>query len=36
MINGAHVILYTTDPDGLRQWFRDVLGFPAVDSGTAG
>jgi catechol 2,3-dioxygenase-like lactoylglutathione lyase family enzyme len=33
MINGAHLILYTTDPEGLRQWFRDVLGFPAVDSG---
>jgi catechol 2,3-dioxygenase-like lactoylglutathione lyase family enzyme len=33
MINGAHVILYTTDPEGLRAWFRDVLGLPSVDSG---
>jgi catechol 2,3-dioxygenase-like lactoylglutathione lyase family enzyme len=33
MINGAHVILYTTDPEGLRTWFRDVLGLPSVDSG---
>jgi catechol 2,3-dioxygenase-like lactoylglutathione lyase family enzyme len=33
MINGAHVILYTTDPEGLRAWFRGVLGLPSVDSG---
>lgn len=33
MINGAHVILYSTEPEALREWFRDVLGFPAVDSG---
>jgi hypothetical protein len=33
MINGAHVILYTTDPEGLRAWFRDVLELPSVDSG---
>ncbi len=33
MINGAHVILYTSDPDGLRDWFRDVLEFPFVDVG---
>lgn len=33
MITGAHVILYTSDPDSLRDWFRDVLEFPSVDAG---
>lgn len=33
MINGAHLILYTKDPDGLRDWFRDVLEFPSIDAG---
>ncbi|HYA00074.1 MAG TPA: VOC family protein [Candidatus Binatia bacterium] len=33
MINGAHVILFTGDPEGLRAWFRDVLGMPWVDAG---
>jgi hypothetical protein len=32
MINGAHVILYSEDPDADRVFFRDVLKFPAVDA----
>jgi catechol 2,3-dioxygenase-like lactoylglutathione lyase family enzyme len=33
MITGAHVILYSKDPDADRAFFKDVLGFPAVDAG---
>jgi len=33
MINGAHVILYSKDPERDRAFFRDVLKFPAVDAG---
>ena len=33
MINGAHVILYSRDPDADREFIRDVLGFPHVDAG---
>jgi len=33
MINGAHVIIYSKDPDADRAFFRDVLQFPAVDAG---
>ena len=33
MIDGAHVILYSTDPDADRAALRDVLGFPHVDVG---
>jgi catechol 2,3-dioxygenase-like lactoylglutathione lyase family enzyme len=33
MITGAHVLLYTSDPDADRTFFRDVLGFPSVDAG---
>jgi hypothetical protein len=33
MINGAHVILYSKDPDSDRAFFRDILKFPAVDAG---
>jgi catechol 2,3-dioxygenase-like lactoylglutathione lyase family enzyme len=33
VITGAHAIIYTSDPEGLRAFFRDVLGFPHVDSG---
>ncbi len=32
-ITGAHVLLYTTDPDSDRAFFRDVLGFRWVDAG---
>lgn len=33
MINGAHVVVYSTDADADRAFFRDVLGFPSVDAG---
>jgi hypothetical protein len=33
MINGAHVLLYSKDPDADRLFFRDVLQFPFVDVG---
>jgi catechol 2,3-dioxygenase-like lactoylglutathione lyase family enzyme len=33
MINGAHVIIYTKDPEADRAFFRDVLQFPFVDTG---
>ncbi len=33
MINGAHVIIYTTDAEADRAFFRDVLQFPAIDAG---
>jgi hypothetical protein len=33
MISGAHMILYSTDPEADRAVFRDVLKFPAVDVG---
>jgi hypothetical protein len=32
-IIGAHVVLYTTEPDALRATLRDVFGFPHVDAG---
>ncbi len=33
MINGAHIVIYTKDPDADRAFFRDVLKFPSVDAG---
>jgi catechol 2,3-dioxygenase-like lactoylglutathione lyase family enzyme len=33
MINGAHIVLYTTDPEADRAFFRDVLKFSSVDAG---
>lgn len=33
MIFGAHVIVYSEDAAADRAFFRDVLGFPAVDAG---
>jgi catechol 2,3-dioxygenase-like lactoylglutathione lyase family enzyme len=32
-ITGAHLLLYSKDPEADRAFFRDVLGFPAVDAG---
>ena len=32
-ITGAHVLLYTSEPEALRNVFRDVFGFDHVDSG---
>jgi hypothetical protein len=33
MINGAHSIIYSTDPDADRAFLRDVLKMPNVDVG---
>lgn len=33
MITGAHVLLYSHDPDADRAFFRDVLQFRGVDAG---
>jgi catechol 2,3-dioxygenase-like lactoylglutathione lyase family enzyme len=33
MINGAHIILYSTDADRDKAFFRDVLKFGNVDVG---
>lgn len=32
-ITGAHVLLYTSEPDALRDVFRDVFGLVHVDAG---
>lgn len=32
-ITGAHVLLYTPDPDALRAALRDLLGTREVDAG---
>jgi len=33
MITGAHIIIYSKDPEADRAFFGDVLKFPAVDAG---
>ena len=33
MINGAHVVIHTLDPEGDRAFFRDVIKFPNIDVG---
>ncbi|HTW80387.1 MAG TPA: VOC family protein [Terracidiphilus sp.] len=33
MIVGAHVVVYSKDAEADRAFFRDVLGFRAVDAG---
>ena len=33
MISGAHVVVYSKDPDADRAFFRDILRFPCVDAG---
>ena len=33
MIDGAHLVLYSQDAEADRSFFRDVLGFDAVDAG---
>jgi catechol 2,3-dioxygenase-like lactoylglutathione lyase family enzyme len=34
MINGVHIILYSTDAEADRVFIRDVLGFAGVDAGS--
>jgi catechol 2,3-dioxygenase-like lactoylglutathione lyase family enzyme len=33
MITGAHAIIFSRDADGVRDFFRDTLGFRSVDAG---
>jgi catechol 2,3-dioxygenase-like lactoylglutathione lyase family enzyme len=33
LINGAHVVVYSKDPEADRSFFRDVLQFRCVDAG---
>ena len=33
MITGVHGIIFSPDAEGVRDFFRDVLGFPSVDAG---
>lgn len=33
MIRGVHTMFYSSEPDALRAFFRDKLGFPAHDVG---
>src|SRR5579872_2150553 len=33
MISGAHVIIYSKEPEKDRRFFKDVLKFPFVDVG---
>ncbi len=33
MITGVHTMFYTSEPEALRAFFRDKLGFPCFDAG---
>jgi predicted enzyme related to lactoylglutathione lyase len=33
MITGVHAVIFTTDADADRAFFRDVLELPSVDAG---
>jgi catechol 2,3-dioxygenase-like lactoylglutathione lyase family enzyme len=33
MVDGAHLVLYSEDAEADREFFRDVLGFRAVEHG---
>jgi catechol 2,3-dioxygenase-like lactoylglutathione lyase family enzyme len=33
MINGLHAVIFSRDPEGVRAFLRDVLGFASVDAG---
>jgi catechol 2,3-dioxygenase-like lactoylglutathione lyase family enzyme len=33
MIRGVHTMFYTSEPEALRAFLRDMLGFPATDVG---
>jgi catechol 2,3-dioxygenase-like lactoylglutathione lyase family enzyme len=33
VITGVHAVVFVTDADAARTFFRDVLAFPAVDAG---
>jgi catechol 2,3-dioxygenase-like lactoylglutathione lyase family enzyme len=33
MIKGVHTMFYTSEPEAMRAFLRDKLGFPATDVG---
>jgi catechol 2,3-dioxygenase-like lactoylglutathione lyase family enzyme len=33
VINGVHAIIFSENAEGVRAFFRDVLGLPSVDAG---
>jgi len=33
VITGVHAVIFTTDAEGVRAFFRDVLELPSVDAG---
>ncbi|HET8547666.1 MAG TPA: VOC family protein [Bryobacteraceae bacterium] len=33
MINAVHTVIYTKEAEKVHAFFRDTLGFPAVDAG---
>ena len=33
MITGAHIIIYSSNPEKDRAFIRDVLKFPYIDTG---
>ena len=33
MISGAHIVIYSSDAEADRVFFRDILGFKSVDAG---
>lgn len=33
MINGAHVVIYTTNPEADRAFFSEILKLPSIDAG---
>jgi predicted enzyme related to lactoylglutathione lyase len=33
MIQGVHALIYTSQAEAVREFLRDVLGFPSVDAG---
>jgi hypothetical protein len=33
VVTGLHALIYSTDAEGVRAFFRDVLGFSSVDAG---
>ena len=33
MITGVHALLYSHEPEALREFIRDALGFDFIDSG---
>src|SRR5215469_115216 len=33
MMNGAHIVIYSIDPEADRAFFRDTLGFKSIDAG---